>query len=281
MASFIDAAAIVGNGTALVLYQDALGLTAGMIGVLSAALTFSIAIGALCGGALGDRYGRHRVFSVTMVVIVLGSALLTFSTAYPALLVGVVLLGLGTGADLPVSLASIAEAASDDNRGALIGLSNVLWVVGITAVTAMTSFAGDMGRLSGQLIYGMVGVISLLVLVARMSIPGSESWLKSRDEHRRQPDTVQTARMSVQALLRGPYSRAFLVLLLFYALTNLAANTAGQFNSYVAVNVADLSVQTYSRIGLIGILLAGQSNAQDLWIGPRLDAKGVPSRVID
>jgi inositol transporter-like SP family MFS transporter len=53
MASYIDAAAIVSSGIALVIYQAALGITPDQIGVLSAALTFCIAVGALVGGRFG------------------------------------------------------------------------------------------------------------------------------------------------------------------------------------------------------------------------------------
>ena len=55
MASYIDSAAIVSNGTALVIYQKTLGITALEIGMLSGLLTLSIAAGAFGGGRLGDR----------------------------------------------------------------------------------------------------------------------------------------------------------------------------------------------------------------------------------
>ncbi|WP_237932689.1 MFS transporter, partial [Buttiauxella sp. S19-1] len=132
MASYIDSAAIVSNGTALVIYQKAIGITSADIGVLSGVLTLCIAIGAFLGGRLGDRLGRRKVFIATMAMIVLGSLMLAFGEVFVVLLAGTMFVGLATGADLPVSLATIAEAANDNNRGKIIGLSNLLWLVGIS-----------------------------------------------------------------------------------------------------------------------------------------------------
>ena len=260
MASYIDAAAIVANGIALVIYQHSIGTTPDQIGIMSGALTFCIAIGALVGGNLGDRFGRRRVFLATMVLIVMGSALLTFTTAFPLLLTGVILVGLGTGADLPVSLATISEAAMDKNRGAILGLSNILWLVGIVMTIAISSIAGGWGHLGGQLLYGHVGVVALILLVGRLAIPESPSWLQARDERRRGTATIGAESTTFKDLVRGSYLKPFLALLFFYALTNLAANTNGQFGTYVAVNVAGIPVEVNSRISLFMFplgLLAG------------------------
>jgi len=250
MASYIDAAAIVANGIALVIYQHSIGTTPDQIGVMSSALTLCIAIGALAGGRLGDRFGRRRVFLVTMVLIVIGSALLTFTTAFPLLLAGVILVGLGTGADLPVSLATISEAAVDKNRGAILGLSNILWLVGIVMTIAISSIAGGWGHLGGQLLYGHVGVVALILLFGRLAIPESPSWLQAREQRRRGTATVRAENAAFKDLVGGAYRKPFLALLFFYALTNLAANTNGQFGTYVAVNVAGITVELSSRISL-------------------------------
>ncbi|WP_328471373.1 MFS transporter [Actinoplanes sp. NBC_00393] len=260
MASYIDAAAIVANGIALVIYQETIGVTPGQIGVLSAALTFCIAIGALSGGRLGDRFGRRRVFLATMALIVAGSALLTFSTVFPLLFAGIVLVGLGVGADLPVSLATIAESASGQNRGAILGLSNILWSVGILSAIVISSVAGGWGRLGGQLLYAQVGVVALVLLVLRLGIPESDSWLRAGDERRGGVHTVRADKVSIRDLIQPPYGRPLLALLLFYALTNLAANTAGQFNTYIAANIAGVEVEVFNRVALLAFpvgLLAG------------------------
>src|SRR5215204_6021916 len=102
MASYLDAATIVSSGNALVMYQKPLGLTGDQIGVLAFSLTLGIAIGAVTGGRLGDRFGRKPVFSVTMIGIAVAMACNVFAGGFPLLLVGAILGGLATGADLPV-----------------------------------------------------------------------------------------------------------------------------------------------------------------------------------
>lgn len=251
MASYIDAATIVATGIALVIYQHTIGVTPEQIGVLSGVLTLGIAAGAVFGGRLGDLFGRRRVFLATMVIVIAGIALLVFGDSFPLLLTGVVLAGLGTGADLPVSLSTISEAATERNRGAIIGLSNFLWVVGILGTVVISSIAGGWGRLGGQLLFGQVGVIAILVFFARLTIPESPSWIVARDERRRGVTTIRADRASWRDLLRAPYAAPFLALLVFYTLANVGANTGGQFGTYLAVNVAGIPVELNSALGLL------------------------------
>lgn len=63
MASYIDSAAIVSSGTALVIYSKTIGVTAGQIGIFSGVLTLCIALGAFFGGRLGDMFGRKKYSS--------------------------------------------------------------------------------------------------------------------------------------------------------------------------------------------------------------------------
>ncbi|WP_431075532.1 MFS transporter [Microbacterium phyllosphaerae] len=249
MASYVDAAVIVGTGIALVLYQQSIGITPDQIGILSGALTLSIALGALVGGRLGDRFGRRSVFMTTMAMIMLGASLLVLSVEFPLLLLGIILAGLGTGADLPVSLATIAEAASDKHRGAQIGLSAVLWTVGVLVPVTLSIFIGGWGHAGGQILFGQVGVVAFVLLLLRISIPESPMWEQARAERLAGKHTNRAEKAGIRDLLKRPYGVFFLALLVFYALTNVASNTNGQFGTYLAVNVANISVQLNSIIG--------------------------------
>jgi inositol transporter-like SP family MFS transporter len=251
MASYIDAATIVATGIALVIYQHTIGITADQIGVMSGTLTLCIAVGAIFGGRISDRYGRRSVFLVTMLVIIAGISLLVFSTSFPLLLTGIILAGLGTGADLPVSLSTISEAANDKNRGAIIGFSNILWTIGILSAVLIATFFGDAGRLGGQLLFAQVGVVAVIVFFCRLTIPESARWRAAQTEREQGIETIRADRTRVRDLMSAPYLVPFVALLVFYALTNVGANTGGQFGTYLAVNVAHISVATNSLIGLI------------------------------
>jgi len=242
LASYVDGAALTVNGIALVIYQQTIGLTADQVGLLTAIVTLGLALGALVGGRLGDLYGRRKVFIVTMAVIAIGSLAPTFSTDFTVLLAGIALLGLGVGADLPVSLATIAEAATDKTRGKMLVFTQVMWIAASLTVVILTTATGGMGRMSGQILYGLIVLVALIGLVLRLTVPESPMWLQSREERRRGIHTVRADKARLLDLLKPPFRRPFIVLSVFYALVLSASTVLGSFTTYVAVNVAGLEV---------------------------------------
>lgn len=249
MASYIDAAAIVSFSTAIVIYQSVLGLTGDQVGWASGGLTLGIAVGALVGGKLGDQFGRRPVFSVTMGIIIVGALILFFTRDFSLLMVGTLLVGFGTGADLPVSLATISEAADDTNRGKILSVSQALWMVGILAAVFIGMTWGNAGELGAQIIFGHIVVVAALVLAFRIPLPESPVWLAQKD---RAAAPAGTARE--QRTLKDLFARAYLVplvaLIVFYSMVNVGANTAGQFTTYLLVNVAGTDVATAASLSL-------------------------------
>lgn len=250
MASYIDSCTIISSGVALVIYQNTFGLSDWEFGALSAALTFCIAIGSICGGMIGDKFGRKPVFSVTMIMLVVGAALMVVSSNFALLLIGEILMGLGVGADLPVSLATISEAAPDEKRGKMLLFSDILWVVGIVVAQAIGSVVGDWGLLGGQIMFGQLAVVSAIVLLLRQTIPESDAWIKQNklrlEGHAPKRDTGKLG-----DLFKTPYVVPFIALMIFYIGTNVPANSLGQFSTWIGNNVVELPVSTVSLIGLV------------------------------
>ncbi|PPG03048.1 MFS transporter [Pseudoclavibacter sp. RFBI5] len=258
MASYIDAAAMTSSGTALVLLKDTLALTPETIGVLSSALTFSVAIGALFGGRLGDLLGRKAVFIATMVMIAAGSALLVFVEVFPGLLAGMILVGLGAGADLPVSLATISEMAKSGLRSSMIGFTHFLWKIGSMVALGLATIVGSMGQLGAQILFGHILVVTLLTLVARFAVPESTLWLEQREAEKAGATSRSDAALgwsTLKTLLRAPFAKYFIVLAVFYTLMNLGSNTVSQYGAYMYTEVADSTVQVYSTVKLITMFL--------------------------
>ena len=250
MASYIDSCTIITSGVALVIYQNTYGLTDIQFGALSAALTFCIALGSIFGGRLGDLFGRKPVFSVTMVMLVLGALIMVVSSNFVLLLLGEIFMGLGVGADLPVSLATISEQAPDDKRGKMLLFSDILWVVGIVVAQGIGSLVGDWGLLGGQIMFGQLAAVSLIVLILRQTIPESPVWIKT-NELRKQGVVTKADTGKIGDLFKAPYLVPFVALAIFYIGTNVPANSLGQFSTWIGNNVVALPVSTVSFIGMI------------------------------
>lgn len=249
MASYLDAGAIVTTGTALTLFQDELGITPAQFGQLSALLTGLIAVGALIGGNLADRFGRKRIFTLTIVAYAIGAAILVAAPGVEALYIGIALLGFASGADLPPSLAMIAEVAPEGHHGKMVSLSHVLWITAIPVVNVFGVFVGGMGASGARIMYAHLLIMSIIVLVLRFSLPESQLWRAKKAA----ADSSELNRTSVKELLTGSYRPALIGLALFFAFSNIAANTLGQFTVYLYVNVGGTDVSVASAMNLIGL----------------------------
>ncbi|MCT9623961.1 MFS transporter [Pseudarthrobacter equi] len=251
LASFVDGAALTVTGIALVIYQQTIGLTPEQVGVLTAIVTAALALGALVGGRLGDLFGRRKVFIATMALIVVGSLAPTFATDFWIMFAGLALMGFGVGADLPVSLATVAEAATDKNRGKMLVFSQVMWISASLVTVLLTAATGGMGRLSGQILFGLIPVVGTIGLLLRLTVPESPMWLRSRDERIRGIHTVRADKAKLRDLLQPPYRGPFLILMVFYALVLSASTVLGSFSTYVAATVASIPVADFVPYSLI------------------------------
>jgi inositol transporter-like SP family MFS transporter len=258
MASYLDAGCIVTTGGTLVLYKDEFGLGAGSLGLLSALLTFLFAFGALAGGRLGDRFGRRKVFTVTMIGLAVGIALMAGAQNVAMLYIGIVIIGFSIGADLPVSLAMINEEAPVGAKAKLVAFSHVLWMIAIGTTLALQAVVGDLGVLGGRIMWLHLLIVAVVVLVLRSTMPESTEWTaaQERAEEGRVVDAAGHHLNAGATLLRKPFVFPLIALGLFYGVVNLSANTAGQFATLMYTELAHVSV---SAAGVFGLLVLGIS----------------------
>lgn len=256
MATFVDNAATTGIATALVLYQSGGKLDGNQIGMLTAALTIGVAIGSFLGGRLGDRFGRRHVFIATMAIIILGAFIPFISTSFYFMLPGILLLGLGIGADLPVAMATISETATDKNRAKILVFSNLLGGFGILMSVLLGIFFGNAGVYGGHVIFGAFGAVAVVVLLLRLTIPETDTWLKANEERKAGVHTERADNATVKDLLKPQWRKPFITLVVYYSLVALAVSVSSNFGTYIAYNVAHIPVSTYSTASLVCMPLA-------------------------
>ena len=101
--------------------QRGLHMTAGDLEWVVSAYALALAALIPVGGALGDRYGRKRVFLVGVAVFTLGSAACAISWNDETLIAFRVLQGIGGAAMLALTLSIITETYPAATRAAAIG----------------------------------------------------------------------------------------------------------------------------------------------------------------
>ncbi len=86
------------------------------------AYTLSFAVLLLTGAALGDRFGRRRMFSLGLAVFTAGSAAAALSPSIGALVAARALQGAGAALVTPLTLTLLSEAFPAGRRGVALGI---------------------------------------------------------------------------------------------------------------------------------------------------------------
>ena len=146
-----------------------------------------ILLGAPAGGRLTDRFGRRRLFVITL----LWYAGFTMATGLAPTLGFVYvfrfLAALGVGAEYAIVTAAIAEFAPARVRGRVNALVMNFWPAGAILAALLAYLLLDTlalgSAVSWRYMFILGGLIALIVLYFRRRIPESPRWLASRGRH--------------------------------------------------------------------------------------------------
>jgi EmrB/QacA subfamily drug resistance transporter len=108
--------------TALPTIRTDLGATIDQLEWTVNAYTLAFAVLLPTAAALGDRYGRRRVFAIGIVIFTLGSAAAALAPSTAALIGARAFQGVGGAVVAPLSLTLLSEAFPPDKRGLPLGI---------------------------------------------------------------------------------------------------------------------------------------------------------------
>src|SRR3954447_7502472 len=86
------------------------------------AYTLSFAVLLITGAALGDRFGRKRIFALGVAVFTTASALAALAPSIDALIAARAVQGAGAAMVLPLTLTLLSEAVAPEKRGMALGI---------------------------------------------------------------------------------------------------------------------------------------------------------------
>lgn len=172
-----------------------LAISSAQVSGLAAAMYVAGAcIGALLFGWLTDRYGRKRLFIITLVVYLVATALTAFSFSVWWFVLFRFLTGLGIGGEYAAINSAIDELIPSKYRGRVdIAVNGTYWLGAsggaLLSVAALNPelFAPNIGW---RLMFGTGVVFALLVLTVRRHVPESPRWMFIHGRDRQAEDLV-------------------------------------------------------------------------------------------
>lgn len=148
-------------------------------------------IGGLIFGALGDRYGRAKMLTVTVLLYSLCTGLTFFSQTWFDFALLRMLTGMGVGGVFGLAVALIAETVPDRSRTGALGMLQVLSTIGNISA-GLVKMGIDQLEIAGTITAGqgwrwmfLVGALpALLVILTQKYLREPEPWLKAQREGR-------------------------------------------------------------------------------------------------
>lgn len=137
-----------------------------------------MAIGAVCSGALADRWGRRNVFAVTLVTYSIATALCAFAPNLTWLLVFRFIVGLGLGGQLPVAVTLVSEYIPAQVRGRFIVLLESFWGLGWLVAALVSYFV--IPSYGWHIAFLIGGLPALYVFMILKKVPESVPYLINR-----------------------------------------------------------------------------------------------------
>src|SRR4051794_33750143 len=158
-----------------------IAMTASSIGTAAACYVAGACLGALFFGQLTDRFGRKRLFLLTLVLYIVATVATAFAFAPWYFFVCRFFTGAGIGGEYAAINSAIDELIPARVRGRVDLLINGSFWVG-AALGAVASllllnesiFAKDVGW---RLAFGMGAILGLAILFVRRNVPESPRWL--------------------------------------------------------------------------------------------------------
>ena len=176
---FLDGYILSIVGVALVQLSPDLGLSSSEEGLIGAAALIGIFFGAFLGGWLTDKYGRHILFTIDLVALVVFSIAQAFVSDAWWLIVMRLLIGVAVGADYPIATSLLAEFIPRTWRGRLLGAYVCMWFVGAAAAYVVGQLLLEVDG-GWRWMLASAAVPGLVITLLRVGTPESPRWLAAK-----------------------------------------------------------------------------------------------------
>jgi MFS family permease len=180
-----------------------LHLAASEVGAVASCYVSGAVIGALIFGWLTDRFGRKRMFYITLGLYLLGVALSAFSWNFVSFAVFRFITGAGIGGEYSAVNSAVDELMPARLRGRLaLAINGTFWLgaaIGAGSTIILLNPAIFPIDLGWRLGFGIGAVLSAGILLLRRFVPESPRWLITHGR----PEEAQAAMAEIERRVIG------------------------------------------------------------------------------
>lgn len=196
---------LVGALSGAIASPDGLGLSATEIGLAASFYVAGAVIGAVLFGHLTDRFGRKRLFSITVGVYLVATFLTGFAWDFWSFAAFRFITGAGIGGEYGAVNSAIQELIPARWRGRTdLMINGSYWVgaaLGALGSVVVLDPALLPAWLGWRLAFVIGGVLGLLILAVRRFLPESPRWLMTHGR----PDEAERIVAAIEASVPGPH----------------------------------------------------------------------------
>jgi MFS family permease len=184
---------LVGAVSPVLQRPDTLGFSSTQNGLLNTAYLVGAVIGSLVFGYLTDRWGRKKLFTVTLGVYVVAAFLTAFSWDFLSFAFFRFLTGAAVGGEYSAINSAIDELIPARLRGRVdLAINGTFWVgsaAGSLATIVLLDARYIPINLGWRLGFGIGATLALIIVFLRSAVPESPRWLMTRG-YRREAERV-------------------------------------------------------------------------------------------
>lgn len=177
---FLDAYDITILGTMTDQLTKEFHLSPTMLSVVMTSLPIGALFGAILGGSLAYKFGRKRILSVSLLILVITSLGAALAPHLAILLICRFIMGFAIGMDSPVAFTFIAEISNKWQKGRNVNYWQVVWYVAIvaSALVVIAFFLMGTGEHLWRFAVGFGALIALVLYILRINyLKESPTWM--------------------------------------------------------------------------------------------------------
>lgn len=175
-----------------------LNISQGEAGLIGSVTTWGMLVGAIVFGICADKFGRVKIFSSTIILFALATALMGFANNLTEIYILRFITGIGAGGEYGIGITLIADAFSRRKMGKYSSIASIGGQLGAVLAAILAAAVIPKFGWHGLFLFGLIPII--LVFFVRLNLKESPKFLKNNKEDHK----LSTVREVLNGMFKGP-----------------------------------------------------------------------------